>query len=140
VTPLANKDKREYGHRSDQQDAEYDCQYQRGKRGRHVVMVCHRGYSRRQLLANAAIKGFLAAVGQPGQIGQAGPSSSRTYTPAVNQRIYSRDQITEMARRRQKGLINDADWRRWEYELCRASAEGRVRGALSLETGLPVSR
>jgi hypothetical protein len=55
VTPLASKDKREYGHRCDQQDAEYDCPYQRRKRRRHVVMVCHRRYSRRQLFANADI-------------------------------------------------------------------------------------
>ena len=49
-------------------------------------------------------------------------------------------QILEMARRRQRGLIDDAAWRRWEYELCRASKEGRVRGALSLDDGLPVTR
>jgi len=37
-------------------------------------------------------------------------------------------------------LIDDAAWRRWEFELCRASKEGRVVGALSLDDGLPVTR
>jgi hypothetical protein len=55
VTPLANKDKREYGHRCDQQDGEHDGPNQRRKRSRLFVMVCHRAYSRRQLFANAAI-------------------------------------------------------------------------------------
>ena len=55
LTPLANKDKREYGHRCDQQDGEHDGPDQRRKRSRLFVMVCHRPYSRRQLLANAAI-------------------------------------------------------------------------------------
>jgi len=54
--------------------------------------------------------------------------------------VYTRSQITEMARRRQKGLIGDDQWRRWEYELCLASKEGRVVGALSLADGIPVSR
>jgi hypothetical protein len=53
--------------------------------------------------------------------------------------IYTRPQIVEMARRRQKGLIDDAAWRRWEYELCRASAEGRIVGALNND-GVPVTR
>src|SRR5262249_3390327 len=34
VTPLANQDKREYGHRCDQQDGEYDGPNQRMKRSR----------------------------------------------------------------------------------------------------------
>jgi hypothetical protein len=55
VIPLANKDKREYGHRCDQQDGEYDGPNQRRKRSRLFMMVCHQRYSRRQLLANAAI-------------------------------------------------------------------------------------
>jgi hypothetical protein len=55
VTPLANKDKREYGHRCDQKDGEHDGPNQRRKRSRLFVMVCHRAYSRRQLFVNAAI-------------------------------------------------------------------------------------
>src|SRR6516225_2507390 len=46
VTPLTNKDKREYGHRCDQQDGEHDGPNQRRKRSRLFVMVCHRRYSR----------------------------------------------------------------------------------------------
>ena len=55
VTSLATKDKREYGHRCDQQDGEHDRPNQRRKRSRLFVMVCHRRYSRRQLFSNAAI-------------------------------------------------------------------------------------
>jgi hypothetical protein len=107
------------------------------------------GYKRQELLNDAVNKadafrvisifrGFLreAAAGQPGQPGQVAGARQAAQPSG---RIYTRDQITEMARRRQKGLIPDEEWRRWEYELCRASAEGRVRGALSLETGLPVT-
>jgi len=82
-------------------------------------------------------RGFLREAGQPGQAGQsAGPRTA--VLPSGG--IYDRQQILEMARRRQRGLIDDATWRRWEYELCRASKEGRVRGALSLDDGLPVTR
>jgi len=55
VTTLANKDKREYGHRCDQQNGEHDGPNQRRKRSRLFMMVCHRRYSLRQLFANAAI-------------------------------------------------------------------------------------
>ena len=54
-------------------------------------------------------------------------------------RIYTRPQITEMARRRQKGLIDDAAWLRWEYELVAAGREGRIVGALDAD-GIPKSR
>jgi hypothetical protein len=84
-------------------------------------------------------QGFVREQGgagqQGGQLGQSGPR--RAAQPSGQ--IYNRSQILDMARRRQKGLVDDATWRRWEVELCRASAEGRVRGALSLETGLPVT-
>jgi hypothetical protein len=44
-----------------------------------------------------------------------------------------------MARRRQKGLIDDAAWLRWEYELVAAGREGRIIGALDAD-GIPRSR
>src|SRR5262249_50394551 len=59
-------------------------------------------------------------------------------TPS-GQRIYDRAEITRMWERRRKGLISDKAWAQWEFELCRASAEGRVRGALDAD-GVPVSR
>src|SRR5262245_50394536 len=110
------------------------------------------GYTRQALLNDATAKGdagrvvrifrgFIADVsGQPAQPAQPGPVGSRQAAQPGRGQIYTRDQITQMARLRQKGAINDADWRRWEYELCRASKEGRVRGALSLDDGLPVTR
>src|SRR5262245_49737141 len=42
--------------------------------------------------------------------------------------------------RRRKGLIPDDQWARWENELCLASKEGRVVGALRLDDGVPVTR
>ena len=42
VIPLANKDKREYGHGCDQEDGEHDGPNQRRKRSRLFVRVCHR--------------------------------------------------------------------------------------------------
>jgi|ERR1700757_835981 hypothetical protein len=38
---LATQDKCEYRHRCDQQEREYDGPYQRRKRGRLFVMICH---------------------------------------------------------------------------------------------------
>src|SRR5262249_61222664 len=82
-------------------------------------------------------KGFIAEVaGQPGQVGQSG---ARQFVQPSG-RIYNRQQILDMARRRQRGLVDDATWRRWEFELCRVGKEGRVVGALSLDDGLPVTR
>jgi hypothetical protein len=106
------------------------------------------GYLRQELLNDATAKGdagrvisifrgFLAAVGQPGQVG---PSSSRTYMPAAGPgRIYTRDQITRMWDLRRQGKINDEQWRSWQIELVAAGREGRIRAALDWQTGLPVS-
>jgi len=83
----------------------------------------------------ALFQAFLQEEGAPGQPGQAGSRPA-----ATGNQIYTRQQILQMARQRQKGLISDEQWRRWEFELCRASAEGRVVGALSLTDGVPVTR
>ena len=82
-------------------------------------------------------KGFLREAGAAGQA-PAGRTPQRR-APS-GKPIYTRGQILQMATMRRQGKIDDAAWTRWEYELCRASAEGRVRGALSLEDGVPVSR
>jgi len=80
----------------------------------------------------AFFNGFLAEVAwRQGAANQQSPRQAATGKP-----IYTRSQIAEMARRRQKGLVPDDQWRRWEYELCAASREGRVVGALDPETGL----
>jgi len=80
-------------------------------------------------------KGYLAAAGRA----PAAHASQRTPRTLSGTRIYSRDEITRMWERRRKGAVSDADWARWEYELCRASAEGRIRGGLNND-GIPVSR
>jgi hypothetical protein len=82
----------------------------------------------------ALFQGFIreVAAGQPGQSGQPLP---RQAGPLPSGRVYTRDQITQMW----KGKIDDQQGRRWEIELCRASAEGRVRAALDWQTGLPVT-
>jgi hypothetical protein len=109
------------------------------------------GRSRQSLLNDAVARGNAFRVIQifKGFLREAGAAgaASATSQPRARQRrsapdgkpIYTRPQITEMARRRQKGLIDDAAWLRWEYELCRASAEGRIVGALDAD-GIPRSR
>jgi len=85
-------------------------------------------------------RGYLAAAGQA-SAGQApaGRAPRRASTTPSGQRIYDRSEITRMWERRRQGKIDDQSWMRWEAELCRASAEGRVRGALDRD-GIPVSR
>jgi len=85
-------------------------------------------------------RAYLAAAGQV-SAGQAptGRAPRRASTTPSGQRIYDRSEIVHMWERRRKGLIGDEAWARWENELCRASAEGRVRAALDRD-GIPVSR
>jgi len=107
--------------------------YSRVMRQRLLDEAVERGDATRVI---AFFRGFLGeAAWRQGAANQQSARQAATGKP-----IYTRPQITEMARRRQKGLIDDAAWRRWEYELCRASKEGRVVGALSLDDGLPVTR
>jgi hypothetical protein len=85
-------------------------------------------------------RGFLREQGGAGQPAAAGSAPRRAARAPSGQRIYDRSEITRMWTLRRQGKIDDQDWLRWEHELCRASAEGRVRGALSLEDGIPRSR
>jgi hypothetical protein len=85
-------------------------------------------------------QGFLREQGGAGQPAAAGSAPRRASRAPSGQRVYDRSEITRMWTLRRQGKINDQDWLRWEHELCRASAEGRVRGALSLEDGIPRSR
>jgi hypothetical protein len=84
-------------------------------------------------------QGFLREQGGAGQPAAAGPAPRRAARAPSGQRIYDRSEITRMWNLRRQGKINDQDWLRWEHELCRASAEGRVRGALGID-GIPISR
>src|SRR5215831_9274610 len=74
-------------------------------------------------------RGYLAAAGQA-SAGQApvGRAPRRASTTPSGERIYDRSEITRMWERRRQGKIDDQSWMRWEAELCRASAEGRIRG------------
>ena len=85
-------------------------------------------------------QGFLREQGGVGQPVAAGHASQRASRAPSGQRVYDRSEITRMWNLRRQGKIDDQAWLRWEHELCRASAEGRVRGALSLEDGIPRSR
>jgi hypothetical protein len=88
-------------------------------------------------------QGYLREVGAAGQApaGQASTGlAANRRSASSGQRIYDRSEIVRMWNLRRQGKIDDQAWARWEYELCRASAEGRVRGALSLEDGIPRSR
>ena len=102
------------------------------------------GYRRQDLLNDAVaqgdagrviaiFKGFIAeAGGQQGQASQPGqPLPRRAAQPTG--RVYSRQQILDMAARRRKGEFSDEQWLRWEHELIRAANERRIRGALDAD-------
>src|SRR5262249_7680018 len=80
-------------------------------------------------------RGYLAAAGQA----PVAHTSQRASPASSGPRVYDRAGITRMWDRRRKGLIGDEAWGRWEAELCRASAEGRVREALGVD-GVPLSK
>jgi len=84
-------------------------------------------------------RGFLREQGGAGQPAAAGHASQRSSRASSGQRIYDRSEITRMWTLRRQGKIDDQAWLRWEHELCRASKEGRVRGALDAD-GVPRSR
>jgi hypothetical protein len=84
-------------------------------------------------------QGFLQEQGGAGQPAAAGSAPRRAARAPSGQRIYDRSEITRMWNLRRQGKINDADWLKWEHELCRASKEGRVRAALGID-GIPISR
>jgi len=100
------------------------------------------GVIRDRLLKDAARSGdasrvanffraYLAAAGQvSAEQAPAGRAPRRAATTPSGQRIYDRSEITRMWERRRQGKIDDQSWARWEAELCRASAEGRIRGGL----------
>ena len=109
------------------------------------------GVIRDRLLKDAARSGdasrvanffraYLAAAGQA-SAGQApaGRASRRASTTPSGQRIYDRNEITKMWALRRQGRLSDQRWQEWEAELCRASAEGRIRGGLD-QDGIAVSR
>jgi hypothetical protein len=87
------------------------------------------GDSRR---AAALFLGFLNAYGNTPLSPQAQPQAS--YQP-TGRRIYSRAEISDMSRRRMKGLVSDADWARWEIEMIAAGREGRITGGLPVHGG-----
>jgi hypothetical protein len=84
-------------------------------------------------------KGFLREQGAAGEAPARAPAGRAAARTASGQRIYDRSEITRMWNLRRQGKVDDQAWMRWEHELCRASAEGRVRGALDAD-GVPVSR
>ena len=85
-------------------------------------------------------RGFLREQGGAGQPAAAGHASQRSSRASSGQRIYDRSEITRMWTLRRQGKIDDQAWLRWEHELCRASAEGRIRGGLSLDDGIAMTR
>jgi hypothetical protein len=84
-------------------------------------------------------RGFLREQGGAGPPAAAGHASQRAARAPSGQRVYDRSEITRMWTLRRQGKIDDQAWLRWEHELCRASKEGRVRGALDAD-GVPRSR
>jgi hypothetical protein len=59
---------------------------------------------------------------------------------AIGGNLYTRQQITDLYKRRRDGLIGDAAWARQEADIVWAASEGRVVGALNLTDGTELSR
>jgi hypothetical protein len=112
------------------------------------------GYRRQDLLNDATaegaaqrviaiFRGFLAAVGQsgqPGQFGQIGqPGPRQAVQP--NGRIYTRPEIQKLYSQYMRGAYRgrEAEWRALEADIIAAGREGRIIGALDLQTGLPMT-
>ena len=74
--------------------------------------------------ANRVIAFFRGFLGEAAW--RQGGANQRLPQAAPGKNIYTRAQITEMARRRQKGLIGDEQWRRWEFELCLARTRLKI--------------
>src|SRR5262249_15509774 len=72
------------------------------------------------------------------EAGAAGQAPQRAFRASSGKPVYTRGQILQMAAMRRKGQIADAEWQRWEHELCAASREGRIRGGLNND-GVPIS-
>src|SRR5262249_43102790 len=82
---------------------------------------------------------FLQQVGQAPAVSAPQRTSRRARTTPSGDPIYTRPQIEAMWARRRKGLIGDEAWARWEHEIVRAGAEGRIVGALNAD-GVQISR
>jgi hypothetical protein len=98
--------------------------YSEASRGWHLDAAAARGDAGSVI---AFYRDFLAQRGRAIVHEQA----QDAYRP-TGKRIYSRAEISDMSRRRQKGQVDDTTWRRWEEELIRAGREGRVLDALPL--------
>jgi len=102
------------------------------------------GLSKQQLLDSAvargdvgrAIKFFQRFLEEQGAVGRASagqataPARRRALTTPDGRPIFTRAEITQRWKLRRQGRIGDEAWARWENELCRASAEGRIAGGL----------
>jgi hypothetical protein len=101
------------------------------------------GVPRQQLLNDAVasgdarrvinfFRGFLQETGQPAQPAhpaQPGQSILPSSYPAQSRgQFITRPQILQMSSLHRQGKISDADYAKWEAELCRASKEGRILG------------
>jgi hypothetical protein len=85
--------------------------------------------------------GFLQTIQNPGQaFGQV--ATSRTpRAQTTNGRIYTRPEIQKLYSQHHRGAYigREAEWRALETDIIAAGREGRIRGALDLQTGLPTS-
>jgi hypothetical protein len=77
-------------------------------------------------------RGFLAEHGHAA----AAQRSYQSRSPATSGKpVYTRQQITDLYKRRRDGLIDDKSWARQEADIFAAGREGRVVGALNLRQG-----
>jgi hypothetical protein len=98
--------------------------YSKASRGWHLDAAAARGD------AGSVIAFYRDFASQRGRVA-VHEQPQDAYRP-TGKRIYSRAEISDMSRRRQKGQVDDTTWRRWEIEMVNAGREGRIAGALPL--------
>jgi hypothetical protein len=82
-------------------------------------------------------QGFLQESGH--SVGHQRSYQSRQ-TAIGGKRIYGRDEIASLYKKRRDGFIDDKSWAQIEADIFAAGREGRVAGALNLTDGTALSR
>jgi hypothetical protein len=109
--------------------------YNDGTRSQHLRRAVAAGDANRVV---RFYQGFLTEAGHHASAGHQRSYQSRS--PATSGNLYTRQQITDLYKRRCDGLISDADWARREADIVKAAAQGRVVGAINPVDGTEMTR
>jgi hypothetical protein len=108
--------------------------YNDGTRSQHLRRAVAAGDSNRVVRFYA---GFLQEAGHHAPAGQ---RSHQSRSPATSGNIYTRQQITDLYKRRRLGQISDSRWAQIEPDIVKAAAQGRVAGAINPVDGTEMTR